>query len=220
MGRLGAEDREMVDRAIGEVGLERYRERPLDHLSDGERQRVMIARAFVQDTPVMLLDEPAAYLDIPNKYGLIRILAGFRDRGKTILFSTHDLETAMMYADRFWVIQDGAIREGAPEDLGLEGLFNRLFDSSGIGFDAPSARFRISPTLRGTIGLEGDHSDALLWTGRMLERLGFRVSRSGGERKVSVDSTGGNHVWLVTGDQGEEKFSSIYLLARFLTEDS
>ena len=215
---MGEEDRHKVDQALRVVGLQDYSDRPLDQLSDGERQRVMIARAFVQDTPVMLLDEPAAYLDIPNKYELIRILSQFRDHGKTILFSTHDLETAIMYADKFWVIQNAMIHEGAPEDLGLSGLFGRLFESSGIGFDQESARFRVSSAQRGSIHLAGESGDALLWTGRALERLGFLVKEEGGDQVVRVSSTGSETQWTVIREE-EKTFTSLYKLARFLTQE-
>ena len=127
MGRLNQEDRNLVEQALEEVQMTTFEDRKLDCLSDGERQRAMIARAFVQDTPLMVLDEPTAFLDIPNTYDLIRLLSSFRDRGKSIVYSTHDLETAMQCADKLWVIHEGKILEGAPEDLGLSGLFNECF---------------------------------------------------------------------------------------------
>ncbi len=142
----------MVDHIISEVGMETFKERSLDQLSDGERQRVMIARALVQDTPNVVLDEPAAYLDIPNKYELVRLLSLFRDRGKTIIYSTHDLETALMCADKFWVITKGEIHEGSPEDLGLAGFFNQLFDQLGDHFRSKIGKVYLCQNFQGECG--------------------------------------------------------------------
>lgn len=219
MGRQGKGDREMVEQAIAEVGMEEKVDRNLEQLSDGERQRVMIARAFVQDTPVMVLDEPAAYLDIPNKYELVRILSAFRDQRKTILYSTHDLETAMMCADKFWVILDGQIHEGSPEDLGLSGLFEQLFESSGIAFDRESGRFKYRRSPRGDIRLTGGGDLAVVWTRHTLERLGFEVTDTVGQTTVEVIPEGSGFQWMVKQGDREKSFDSLYGLARFLTQD-
>lgn len=102
-GHLGEEDRKMVDKALLLTGMQGYSERDMDGLSDGECQKIMIARALAQDTPVMLLDEPTAFLDIPGKHQTMSILRRLATGGKTILFSTHDVELAMSAADRVWI---------------------------------------------------------------------------------------------------------------------
>ncbi len=103
-GHLGEEDRKMVDKALLLTGMQGYSERDMDGLSDGECQKIMIARALAQDTPVMLLDEPTAFLDIPGKHQTMSILRRLATgEGKTILFSTHDVELAMSAADRVWI---------------------------------------------------------------------------------------------------------------------
>ncbi|MCP4313497.1 MAG: ABC transporter ATP-binding protein [Bacteroidetes bacterium] len=218
IGRLRKEDLELVEHTIREVGMERYMERSLDQLSDGERQRVMIARALVQDTPHVVLDEPAAYLDIPNKYELVRLLSLFRDRGKTIIYSTHDLETALMCADKFWVIRADSIHEGSPEDLGLSGLFDQLFDSSGIAFDMKSGRFVYSRTERGRVALSGGPEEVVAWTRHALERIGFAVGQ--GEQPLSIEVLDGEKAeWKIKGPGSETILGSLYKLARFLTQD-
>ncbi len=218
-GRLGKEDQNLVEKAIQEVGMGNYMEQRMDQLSDGERQRVMIARALAQDTPVMVLDEPAAYLDIPNTFGLVRILSKFRDQGKTVLYSTHDLETAMMVADKFWVIDEGRVVEGSPEDLGLSGLFDSLFETSGIAFDLDSGRFRYPLQPRGGIHLSGAPHQALAWTRRALERLGFEVTDGEGKLRIEVSSGESGFQWRMIKNGKEEVSGSIYKLARFLTQD-
>jgi iron complex transport system ATP-binding protein len=219
MGRLGEKDHRLVELALEEVGLRHYKERQVDRLSDGERQRALIARAFVQETPVMVLDEPTAFLDIPNKYELIRLLAGFRDAGKTILYSTHDLETALMCADKLWVIHDGRIHEGAPEDLGLTGIFDMLFRESGITFHRSERRFRYHPARKGVIRVTGSHTEASGWTCMALERMGFDPGEGDVLCTVKVKRSGSGFRWEVTRDGTSRFFENLYSLARFLIQD-
>ncbi len=217
MGRLTREDRDQIEQALSEVQMGVFMDRKLDCLSDGERQRAMIARAFAQDTPLMVLDEPTAFLDIPNTYDLIALLSRFRDRGRSIVYSTHDLETAMMCADKMWVIHEGRILEGAPEDLGLSGLFNDLFSSSGIRFDEIAGRFLYSRDRKGSIRLEGDREEALAWTRSSLERLGYGVDQSA-PTTIQVESLPGRTQWILQEKGGSREFHNLYSLARFLIQ--
>lgn len=218
MGKMGKADWEMVESILREVGMEKYMDRSLDQLSDGERQRVMIARALVQDTQIVILDEPAAYLDIPNKYELVRLLSLFRDRGKTIIYSTHDLETALMCADKFWVISEEAIHEGAPEDLGLAGLFHQLFDSSGVHFDLKSGRFIYSLSYRGSLSLSGGQEEVVAWTRHALERIGYKVIPGNQPLKVQIIS-GSTLQWKVEQEGSEFTVDSLHKLARILIQE-
>jgi iron complex transport system ATP-binding protein len=215
MGRLSGEDRVMIRKALDEVQISSLENRKLDCLSDGERQRAMIARAFVQDTPLMILDEPTAFLDVPNTFELIRILSKFRDDGRSIVYSTHDLETAMQCADKMWVIHDGGILEGAPEDLGLSGLFNELFSASGIGYDEQSGRFLFKSLQRGQISLEGEAGKPMIWTRNALERLGFSLE-NGAEMKIRIESFRDGYSWILQQEGVSTPFNSLYTLARFL----
>jgi len=218
MGRLTAQDHEFIDKSLMEVGLSSFAERKLEHLSDGERQRTMIARALAQDTPLMVLDEPTAFLDIPNKNELIQLLGGFRDSGKSIVYSTHDLDTAMHYADKIWVIHQGEILEGAPEDLGISGLFNTLFERSGIRYDLASKRFKYSTLAKGSIRLEGEKGVPYEWTRNALERLGYEVENSG-STMVKLDNHNGVNRWMLYQSDQSKAFDNLYNLARFLNKD-
>jgi len=218
-GRLGEEDREMVERAIRAVRLQGLTDRTLDQLSDGERQRTMIARAFVQDTPFMVLDEPTAFLDLPNKFELIQLLTDFRAGGKAILYSTHDLESALMFADRLWVIHQGGVLDGVPEDLGLTGVFDDLFGSSGIVFDVEARRFRQMRQDRGSLQLAGKSPLGLAWTRIALERLGIQVDNDA-ERKLTVENSGPEYRWTLTWKEGSATFGNIETLARFLIQEN
>ena len=219
MGRLEEQDRSMVTQALEEVQMGSFLNRKLDQLSDGERQRVMIARAFVQNTPLMVLDEPTAFLDIPNKYELIRLLSGFRDGGKSIVYSTHDLETAMMCADKLWVIHRGQILEGAPEDLGISGVFNSLFDTTGITFDEEVRRFKYTESPKGSIELSGKPENALNWTGSALERLGYDV-KDGADSRIQVSYTEQGYGWILSHNKQTNSFENLYSLARFLIKEN
>lgn len=100
IGRMQKEDEEIVVRSLTDVGMESFAQRTLDTMSDGECQRVMIARALAQDTPIILLDEPTSFLDMPSRYDLVRLLNRLaHEQGKCILFSTHELDIATKMTD-------------------------------------------------------------------------------------------------------------------------
>jgi len=208
----------LIKKAIEEVQMGTLAERKLEFLSDGEKQRAMIARAFVQDTPLMVLDEPTAFLDIPNTFELVRLLSRFRERGKSIVYSTHDLETAIQFADKMWVIHEGQIVEGAPEDLGITGLFNELFSDAGIMYDERAGRFLSSGTPRGTVSVAGERPDLLVWTRHALERLGFSISKDAA-LVINVESSTAEISWTVKGNEGAMRFENLYTLARFLIQE-
>ncbi len=218
-GKYGISDREQIDRAVNEVNLIHLLDRRLDQLSDGEKQRAMIARAFVQDTPFMVLDEPAAFLDIPNKFDLIRILSRIRDGGKTIIYSTHDLESALIKADKLWVIHGGSILEGAPEDLGMSGIFDDLFSGAGISFNQTEQRFQFKRDIKGKIGLKGNNDIALNWTKNAIERMGFTEGDRDSPVTIEIVLADGVYNWIVSGRGNQYSFGNIYMMARFLTQE-
>lgn len=110
-GRLRTEDRKVVDDAIATMGIEKLRGRMIQTLSDGERQKVMIAKALAQETPIILLDEPTAFLDFPSKAETFQSLQRMaHERDKLILLSTHDLELAVRFADSLLEVKKGALQ--------------------------------------------------------------------------------------------------------------
>ena len=142
-GTLRAADRTVVDTALAAVRAEHLATRRVARLSDGERQRILIARALAQEPELLLLDEPTAFLDAPSRVavtGLLRQLA--RDRGMVVVASTHDVELALRVADRVWLLdRDGAIRSGPPAELVADGALGRAFDSDELRFDAGVGTF-------------------------------------------------------------------------------
>lgn len=144
-GVLESSDIDIVQHSLEQVGIISLRDRMVDTLSDGERQKVMIAKALAQQTPVILLDEPTAFLDFPSKVETMQLLHRLaKELGKTILLSTHDLDLALQVADKIWIM-DGSSRLhiGVPEDLALDGTLSHFFIRKGVVFDKGSGLFRI-----------------------------------------------------------------------------
>lgn len=198
MGQLRERDRAVIGWAIRAAGAEALAGRPVGELSDGERQKVMIARALAQEPAAVLLDEPTAFLDLPHRVEAMRTLRDLaRQAGQAILLSTHDLDLALRSADRIWLMASGQpLRIGAPEDLVLSGAFEATFQRDGVAFDADTGAFAIEQPAAGTVHLAGEGRPAL-WTRRALERVGYRVLRNGtrAEVRVRVTNGGGTPRW-------------------------
>jgi iron complex transport system ATP-binding protein len=175
-GELTAHDEEVVRWAIQAVGATPLAHRPLNELSDGERQKVMIARALAQEAGVLLLDEPTAFLDLPRRVELMRLLGTLAySTQRAILVSTHDLDLALRVADRLWLMPaHGRFTVGLPEELALNGALKQTFQSEGIEFDSTLGAFKLHRFPCGPIGLLGDGLVAQ-WTARALERIGYEV---------------------------------------------
>lgn len=128
IGRMQAADRRIVADALQAVGMEAFAARSIDTLSDGECQRIMIARALAQQTPTIVLDEPSAFLDIPTRFEICRLLQQLaHEEGKCILFSTHDLDAAMPVCDSVAVISDRTITKLPAAEIRRQGIIERLF---------------------------------------------------------------------------------------------
>lgn len=128
IGRLQAVDREIVADALAKVGMSEFAHKTMDRMSDGECQRVMIARALAQQTPVILLDEPTAFLDMPNRYELCRLLQRLaHDEQKVILFSTHELDIATKMCDAIALIDTPQLLHQPASDMVAGGAIERLF---------------------------------------------------------------------------------------------
>lgn len=144
IGQLQAEDKERVTEAMSLVGMADYAEKTMDKMSDGECQRIMIARALAQDTPVILLDEPTAFLDLPNRYELCLLLRKLAQKeGKCIIFSTHDLDIALSLCDFIMLIDNPQLYSLPTPEMVTSGHIERLFRNESITFDAKEMRVRI-----------------------------------------------------------------------------
>lgn len=144
-GTLTQADSLVVDQALTDVGVEHLRDRETDSLSDGERQRVMIARAIAQQTRIILLDEPSAFLDLPNRYQIVMLLHRIaKEHNKLILFSSHDLHTAIKLCDSIWVMSTDGLQVGSPQELANNGAFDVIFRNTPLSFNSHSGEIEIS----------------------------------------------------------------------------
>jgi iron complex transport system ATP-binding protein len=197
LGGLNAHDEAQVQAALVATDTSSFATRSVAQLSDGERQRVLLARALAQDTPVILLDEPTAHLDLPNRVRLMRLLHRLaRQTGKAILLSTHELDLALQAADRIWLLPaDGTLHAGTPEDLVLNGTFAAAFARDGLAFDPATGAFQLHEPQGPTVRLLGEGA-AAFWTRRALEREGFQLtSAAEAAWEVAVSDEPGGWQW-------------------------
>ncbi|THU38118.1 ABC transporter ATP-binding protein [Niastella caeni] len=189
LGTLQPHDREIVQLAMRKTDTTTFANRKLNELSDGEAQKVMLARALAQDTPIIILDEPTAHLDLPNRITMMRLLHQLaKTTAKSILLSTHDLDLALQSADEVWLLRsDGVLTKGAPEDVVLNGTFETAFHKEGFEFDKSSGTFSIHNGNGKSIGLTGEGAP-LFWTKRALQREGFRVLADAAESIHIIDN--------------------------------
>jgi len=218
-GKLEEEDRFLIEEAINAVGLHGYENKMVNHLSDGERQKAMIARTLSQDTEIVVLDEPTAFLDLSNKYEIVHILHQLAlEKGKTILFSTHDLTTAIAEADRIWLMLNNSVEQGAPEDLILNGKFASLFHNDHLFFDPEKGDFRIRKQTKSKAWVSGD-GISREWTIKALERIGFEVANSADfENDLSIIKIEVNYPeWTVNQINKLTRFGSLHSVCRYLS---
>ena len=187
-GTLTKEDKVVVNNAIRLVGIESLQGRMIQTLSDGERQKVMIAKALAQETPVIYLDEPTAFLDYPSKVEMMQLLYKLsRETDKTIFLSTHDLELALQVADKLWLMdKQKGVRIGVPEDLSLDGSMGSYFARKGIVFDQETGLFRVVNDYTRKIRIQGE-GVRLLMLSKALKRIGIQGDvRAEGEADIEV----------------------------------
>lgn len=145
-GRLREEDKAIVDDSIGEVGLDNLASRMIGTLSDGERQKMMIAKALAQQTPIIMLDEPTAFLDYPSKVEMMQLLVRLsHDCGKTIFMSSHDLELVLQTVDTLWLMtHDRGVDIGTPRELAAKDSLKAFIERPGIRFEQDTMRIVFS----------------------------------------------------------------------------
>jgi len=144
VGTLSEKDKEIIATSIAQVNLADKMKRYLHEISDGEKQRAIIAKALTQDTPLVLLDEPTAHLDLPNRIEIMLLLRKLSvDTHKTFILSTHELDLAMQMANTIWLIHSQGVEVGVPENLISSGKLQQIFGSDAFYFDQRDGYFSV-----------------------------------------------------------------------------
>ncbi len=210
LGKLTDKDEEIIAKSISMTNLDGFENRNVNKLSDGEKQRVFIARALAQDTPIILLDEPTSHLDLPNRVSILLLLQNLaRETGKTIFISTHELETALQIADKMWIMEKlNGVHVGTPEDMVLQGVLDDVFEHKTYEFDKEYGNFMIKKNLDKLVATKviGTAGVMTRWTTRALTRKGYRISNNT-ETVVVIDED--NKTWAVESGSHSEKATSI-----------
>jgi iron complex transport system ATP-binding protein len=215
-GRIDASNHEVIMDAIEKTGMLDFCSRYIYELSDGERQRAMIARILAQDTVVMIMDEPTAFLDVGSKYEILHLMNLLtRENGRTIIFSTHDLHMAISQSDKIWLILDDSLIEGAPEDLMIKGSFDHLFDSSHVKFNAEQRTFSFKSEGKGSIYLKGQ-GNLRKWTEMAVNRAGYSVSDVPSVPYIIIPEEK-DEDWIIRTDREDLRCDSIYKLISYFS---
>jgi iron complex transport system ATP-binding protein len=196
-GRMAKGDVKAVLDALKITGLSNLIHSDLQELSDGQKQKTMIARAMAQDGDLMLLDEPLIHLDVPSKWEIMNLLRCMaHERSKTVILATHELDLSLRMADQLWLIDEKEnLIAGAPEDLVLDGLISKVFDSQQYFFDQDLGGFAMkSEGIK--VKVVGSGS-ILIWTKRALERAGYQAVDHGGGLEVVCKDSGSSRLWSV-----------------------
>jgi iron complex transport system ATP-binding protein len=206
LGRMDPDDEKHIIHALEITGCSDFADAWLYELSDGQRQKLFIARALAQETPIILLDEPTAHLDLNNRVTIINLLHSLaHEHNRSILMATHELDLALQRADILWLANPGnTVITGMPEDLVLNGEIDRVFQFK--GYDLKSGQVQ-PPTADRYVKFEGDGS-LFLWTKNALERNAIGISNNA-ETQVKVSD---EPHWIID----EHKFSTLAALVDYI----
>jgi iron complex transport system ATP-binding protein len=205
LGSLNDSDKQMVGKAMKMAGISHLANENINEISDGELQRVMIARTLAQDTPVIILDEPVAFLDLPNKFDILLLLRNLAwNERKTVILSAHDFDIAIRLADTLWIMTQENLEQGAPEDFALKRGFDAIFKNTEIFFDYNTGIVETGINLSKKISFACDDTFTGFWLKKAFNRLGFDVSENAG---VSV--TVKNNRFICFKDNTAKEFHSV-----------
>jgi iron complex transport system ATP-binding protein len=186
---LTNEDYRIVFNVLQVTGLTSFKKKHFNKLSDGEKQKVMIARVLAQQTPLILLDEPTAFLDLPAKYEIFKLLSSLAyEQKKAIILTTHDLELALKFADKIWLLEhDKEFLFGAPEDLVINNVFDNFFTASNFHFNPNTGTFDSIVKDFKPIKLTGKGIETF-WMVRALHRKGYSVTHDLCNIEVNIET--------------------------------
>lgn len=144
LGTLSSEDKLKIEEAISLTEIENWQHKKHYEISDGQLQKTLIARALAQDTSLIILDEPTTHLDLVHKVSLIKLLQKLtHETGKTILYSTHDIDLAIQLSDEIIVLTKNKLIQDQPCNLIANDVFTQLFQNESIIFDKTIGKFKV-----------------------------------------------------------------------------
>jgi iron complex transport system ATP-binding protein len=215
LGGLADRDHHVVSWALTAVGAQHLADRDVARMSDGERQRVMVARALAQEPSVLMLDEPTAFLDVPSRVELMGLLRRLtRDASLAVVLTTHDLELVLRTADLVWLLMPGGeLVSGAPEDVMLSGAIGTAFEGRQVRFHVEERGFRWMTGDRGLARVDGRGPRAAM-ARAVLQREGFSVTSNG--QLCAIDVAIDDSTWTVSAEGRRVRGETFRALATHL----
>ncbi|MFT4737101.1 MAG: iron complex transport system ATP-binding protein [Cyclobacteriaceae bacterium] len=214
LGILSKKDWEIVEWALSETQINYIENKRLAELSDGQLQKVMIAKALAQETPIIFLDEPTAHLDLHNKIEIMMLLKKIAAQGKGILISTHDLQISLQLSDEIWLFNfNQPVIAGMPEELILNGSFEQTLFLQAFNYDFKTGLFDSpQPPTQKSFRISG-HQEGIYWTERALAKKGLTKSNDIHDPMIEVQAD----QWILTEASKEISFKTLSDLIKQLT---
>ena len=208
-GTLSKKDLDIINDSILLLGIQDLKNKMFDELSDGQKQKVMICRALAQDTPILFLDEPTTFLDIPHKMEVVKILKKIaKEKNIAVFFSSHDWELVLEMCHQIWPIsKTGKISIGTPEDFLLTREIEKTFPHDQFKLNFQKGNFQEDRDYFYSVEVTGDDERRVFWTNHFLEKSGFKIIKSS-DQKIIVLS---NH-WIYN----DIKYNSLFDLLKAL----
>ena len=198
LGRLSHHDKEVVNECLEAVGISHKAQQHVASLSDGERQKAMIAKALAQETPIIVLDEPTAFLDVASRIETMQLLHRLaHEQNKAVLLSSHDISQSLLLADELWVItNDREVVTGSTEQVVMSGAMDRVFGDQAIVFNGDLCDYEAQLPTIGTARLQCDNPALLRCMANALLRNGIAIDENS-EQTIKVDDV--EHIGLPNG---------------------
>jgi iron complex transport system ATP-binding protein len=228
LGNLMPTDEEIVAEALEITEASHLADRLLFELSDGEKQKVLIARALAQTTPLIFLDEPTAHLDVPNRIMIFQLLKKLaRNTQKTIILATHELDLALQISDKIWLLAPNqTLISGMPENLVLDGVFQQVFlnqsqatDNQAFNFNLENGTFEVRHSFQQKIGLNSPNEQYFYWTKRALERIGYQVVEREDVNLINISLDEKAITWQLRTQSADYQYFNLSELILFLKEN-
>ena len=206
IGRLSTSDKQAIDLSMSQTNIDYLAHKKLYQLSDGQFQKVMIARALAQETDLIILDEPTAHLDLSNKIEIMLLLKSIAGSGKGVLIATHDLQVSLQLSDRLWLFNfNRPVLDGCPEDLILQGAIDQTLFPINNNIDLTTGTVKHLDERKGNVLLQGDPT-MVHWTAQALQRNGYAVNK---DAPTSITINCLDCLWKLESKDTSTSFDSI-----------